>query len=96
MKMNIYAIFDTASGTYWKPIYARSDEEIKRSFKGAADNAESDIGAHPEDYSIFRLGTFDDNTAKIQIEDRECIETALEAVARSRQVTKETLLEAVE
>ncbi len=86
MKLNIYSIYDTASGLYSRPIFSQSDGEAKRSFQDLAIDAEHPVGKHPEDYSIFRLGIFDDIKGHFANEDNECLSTGLEAVAQSRNV----------
>ncbi len=91
MKINIYTIYDTASGLYRFPMFVSSDGEALRSFSDAALNAESDIGKHPEDYTIFRNGSFNDVTGEILGEQPESLKTALACVAASRQIIKDEL-----
>ena len=93
MKLNIYAIFDTASGLYLRPMFAQADGEALRAFSDAILDAESELGKHPEDYSIHRLGIYDDNTGKITDEINSCMSTGLECVARSRNIKKDNLQE---
>lgn len=81
MKLNIYTIFDTASGVYMRPFFAQSDGQATRSFSDISNDKSHEIGKHPEDYSLYRIGIFDDNKAAITPEDKECIATALELVA---------------
>ncbi len=84
MKHNIYSIFDTASGLYQQPLFAKSDGEVIRSFSDVANDKEHQIGLHPEDYSLYRLGIFDDNRGTLTDENNECLSTALECVAMAR------------
>ncbi len=84
MKLNIYSIFDTASGLYSRPFFTASDAESIRSFTDIASDAEHPIGKHPEDYTLFRIGTFDDATALLNNEANESLCTALEQIAASR------------
>lgn len=84
MKLNTYTIYDTASGAYSRPFFAKSDGEAQRSFQDIANDKEHPIGAHPEDYSLFRIGIFDDQNAKIISENPECLSTALEMVALAK------------
>ncbi len=86
MKLNVYSIFDTASGLYSRPFFTQSDPEAMRSFTDIAVDADHPIGKHPEDYSLFRLGTFDDDSGKLNKEDPECLCTALERISFSRSV----------
>ncbi len=88
MKLNIYAIFDTASGLYLRPLFAQSDGQALRSFSDVVADADHEIGRHPEDYSISRLGIFDDNTGRLTNEDNECLLTGFESVAQGRNLNK--------
>jgi len=91
MKLNIYTIYDTASGLYLRPFFAQSDGEAVRSFSDIIQDADHPIGKHPEDYSIHRIGIYDDNTAKLTDENNECLSTALELVAKSRNVNRDNI-----
>ena len=88
MKLNVYTIFDTASGVYARPFFMQADGQATRAFKDIATDADHEIGKHPEDYSLHRIGIFDDNNGKIIPEEKECLATALELVALSRNVDK--------
>ena len=85
MRVNVYAIFDVASGVY-KPFFMQADGEAIRAFDDMAVNAETDIGKHPEDYSLARCGVYDDRTGKLEAENVEVIRMGMEAVAASRQI----------
>ncbi len=91
MKLNIYAIYDTASALYLRPIFAQSDGQALRSFQDASVNAESEIGKHPEDYTLVRIGMWDDTTAKLTDEQNASLATGLECVAKARNVDKDNL-----
>ncbi len=91
MKLNIYTIFDTASGLYLRPLFAQSDGLAMRSFEDAAMNAETEVGQHPEDYSLNRIGIFDDTNGTLTNEPNSCLITGLEAVAKARNVNRDNL-----
>ncbi len=95
MKTQIYSIFDTASATYQKPTFARTDGEIMREFQNISIDKKHPCGEHPEDYSLFRLGTFDDLTGLITNETNECLATGLEMVAAVRNKISKIPLEEV-
>jgi len=84
MKTQIYSIFDTASGTYQKPTFARADGEIMREFQNISTDLKHPCGEHPEDYSLIRLGTFCDQTGLVTDEPNETLATGLEMVALLR------------
>lgn len=91
MRMAIYAIYDTATGAYMRPFFVQADAQAVRAFSDLAVAADHEVGKHPEDYSLFRIGQFDDKKGKIIGESPECIATALECVSASRNVKRDNL-----
>lgn len=87
MKMNFYAVFDSATGAYMRPFVMQSDGQAIRSFSDETNNPETPLHAHPEDYSLFRLGIFDDQTAIITPEDPTCLARAHEIQAKTPKET---------
>lgn len=85
MRLNVYAIYDTASKAYMRPFFLQSDGQAVRMFTDIAQDADHEIGKHPEDYSLFRIGTYDDQKGRLHPEDRECLATALELVALAKE-----------
>lgn len=99
MKLNVYTIYDMASAAYMRPFFMQSDGQALRSFTDIATDATHEIGKHPEDYTLFRIGIYDDAKGQLIPENNESLATALEVVARTRLVDKdkhEELLKAVE
>lgn len=81
----MYAIFDTASGVYDRPFVMQAHGQAIRAFGDIASDAEHPIGKHPEDYSLFYVSDWNDNTAEFVAVDKVCLATGLEAVAESRK-----------
>lgn len=86
MKVQCYAIFDSCSGIYEKPFFSTADDLVKREFQDVATSADHIINKHPEHFSLWRLGVFNNENGNIQNEDNECLWTATEAVAQSQTV----------
>ena len=64
MNRTVCAIFDTAVQAYGQPIFVVAPGQAIRSFvdevnKIAPDNQ---LNTHPEDFELYELCTFDDNT----------------------------------
>ena len=91
MKLNAYSIYDTASGVYMRPFFTSADGQAMRSFKDISTDASHEIGKHPEDYSLWRIGLFDDNKGTLTPENPECLATALEMVSESRQIDRQKM-----
>lgn len=81
MIVNLYAVFDVASGVYDGPVAAQTDAVAIRNFSGMTSNPESPIGKNPEDFSLVRVGRWDDSKGEVIQEDRVTLITANEAIA---------------
>ena len=93
MRHNVYTIYDQASAFYMRIFQARGHGEVLRAFSDMAMNKDHDIGAHPEHYSLWFIGTFDDNTGELVRSDFECLGKAHEIVAASRKVDPDKMKE---
>ncbi len=85
MLTHVYSIFDTASGAYLRPFTAQADGEATRLFSDLVADPEHAVGRHPEDYSIFRLGSFNDQNGALTVEAPECLSTGMAMVAFNKR-----------
>lgn len=91
MRLNVYCIFDTATGAYMRPFFLHADGQAVRMFTDIAADADHEVGKHPEDYFLVRIGVWDDQTAEFAQESVSTLITGLEAVASSRKMVPGTL-----
>ncbi len=82
MKVQCYAIFDTCAGIYEKPFFSRSDDMVKREFQDIAMSDDHPIAKHPEHYSLWRLGIFNNENGDLTDEANECLWNAVEAISQ--------------
>ncbi len=59
MLLTIYSVWDSKADAYIQPFFASNDAVAIRMFQTAAHNTDHDFHLHAEDYTLFRLGTFD-------------------------------------
>lgn len=83
---NFYSIFDQASGLYSQPALCDADPQAIREFTDLVANADTSIGKHPSDYTLFRIGRFNDTTAAIIPEQLTKMITGLEALASIQKI----------
>ncbi len=57
----VFAVFDSKSASYGNLIVVPTKGIAIRSFSDVCANVESPVGKHPEDYSLFHIGTYDPN-----------------------------------
>lgn len=67
MKYQMYSIFDLKVGVYHPPICFRSPGEAIRTFVSSANSGDSLLSKYPRDFSLYHLGSWDDETAAYQV-----------------------------
>lgn len=69
MRYKILTVRDRAIDAYGQPFYATSVGGAVRSFSDEINNARegNQLNKHPEDFDLFLLGEFDDNTGEFDI-----------------------------
>lgn len=62
MKTNAYSIYDAKAGLYNKPFYFHNHAMAIRATTEAARDRSTTLGQHPEDYTLFHTGIYDEET----------------------------------
>ena len=81
MKLNAYSIYDKAVQAYARVFMLRTDQEAERGFATICMDADGDISKAPQDYTLFRIGEFDDGTGELKGCDPMPIARAHEVIA---------------
>lgn len=61
----VFTIHDAKANAYLPPFFLPEEGMAVRTFGDCVNNPEHSFGAHPEDYNLFVLGTWDDAIGKI-------------------------------
>lgn len=61
----VFAVKDEAVSAFGQPIFVRARGEALRAFQDECANKDSAIHKHPNDYSLWNIGTYDDNTGAL-------------------------------
>lgn len=71
MKLEIFSIHDSATEMYGRPFFMVARGQALRSFKDEINRVDNsnDLAKHPDDFSLYHLGSFDDNTGSFQLFD---------------------------
>lgn len=64
-KKTLFGILDAAAGCYRSIFPALSVGEATRGFADLANNPDTDVGRHPQDFSLYRLGEWDDSDGSV-------------------------------
>lgn len=64
MILKMYSVYDMKVGTFSPPMFMHADGQAVRSLIDAAADPNSLIGRHPGDFQLYRLGEWEDSTAR--------------------------------
>ena len=84
MNINTYAVYNVVAETFAKPMYIQTDAEAERAFLQACLNKETSLGQFPDDYALFKNGSYNDDNGmhEARIPQRMC--TGLEVLTTHR------------
>lgn len=66
MKLVVFSVYDEKACFFGGPFYAKTDGEAIRSFNAAVQDSGSSIGMFPSDFSLYRIGSFDDGSGALE------------------------------
>jgi len=79
MKLNVYSIFDSAAKAYTAPFFMHNDGLAIRAFQDNVNaEQENNISKHPDQFTLFKIGEFDDATGEIKTDVIKSLGTGLE------------------
>lgn len=61
MKIGVFSIYDNKAKLFSQPFFAINVSVAVRSFSGLANEAGNAVNKNPSDYTLFHVGTFDDD-----------------------------------
>ncbi len=62
MLHNVFAVYDSKSEAYLQPFFMPTKGSALRAISDCVNDAQHQFAQHPEDYTLFHLGTFEDNS----------------------------------
>lgn len=69
MKLKIFTIYDQKAKAYITPFFLPEEGMAIRTFSDCVNDKDHQFGKHPQDYTLFNIGAFADNTAQIHMND---------------------------
>ena len=85
MLIEIYAIRDTASEGFARPFFFQSEAMAVRSFCAAMTGGDEAMASNPDDFTLYRIGSYNDESGIIEGHDPVRVITGFEAVAEGRK-----------
>jgi len=76
---NMFTVYDSKAEAYLPPFYEQTKGSALRAFMDTCSRPDHPFYKHPEDYTLFHLGSFDDNDKSFDIlRTAEPLGTAIE------------------
>lgn len=66
----IYSVYDEKAEEFSPPFYATNDRMAQRIVVESSKGNGSMLGAYPEDFKLYALGSFDTTTGDISVEQK--------------------------
>jgi len=63
--MRLFAIRDEKAKAFTALVTDRNSAQAERNFKTAVKNPETDYAKYPEDFTLYEMGTYDQDTGQI-------------------------------
>lgn len=81
MKLLAFAVQDRAVGNFLPPHFFRSEGEMMRAYGEACSDPQHQFARHGEDFWLYRLGEYDDETGVMVLSDAPEFVLKLSALA---------------
>jgi hypothetical protein len=65
-KLKMYVVHDSKAGLYNKPFYEVNNAVAMRGFEDAVRSGETNLSRYPQDYDLYLVGEFNEDTAEIK------------------------------
>ena len=63
----LITVHDSKSGIFTPPVSVIAIGEAIRTFEDAVNDPQSPFNKHPEDYTLFHIGSYDETTASVEM-----------------------------
>ncbi|QXP07926.1 MAG: nonstructural protein [Arizlama microvirus] len=67
MKLKLFTCYDSKLEAYMQPFFMTTRGQALRAFTDTVNDPSSIFAKHPEDYTLFEIGEYDDQTGDISM-----------------------------
>ena len=89
MVFKVYAVRNSKSENFFPPLLKRTHGEVERELETAVNSPDSFLSKYPEDFDLYHLGEWDDNSGKFTLLDSPV--HLLKAIQLKKQATVSSL-----
>nr|QJB19101.1 MAG: nonstructural protein [Microvirus sp.] len=75
-KLLVFSVLDAKVGAFARPYFAPSKAAAIRAFGDVARDPAHEVGRHPEDYTLYHVGLFDELTGQLENGIHDALVTA--------------------
>lgn len=68
MMLNAYSVYDNKALAFNVPFFTSTDGQAVRMFADLANDSNTAVGRHPSDYSLFFIGSYEDQKGTLAAE----------------------------
>lgn len=63
--LKVFSVFDVKAEAYLRPFFVKTRGQAIRGFSDAVNDPQHEFHAHPDDYTLFQIGEFDEDEGKL-------------------------------
>lgn len=71
MKLQVICVRDIPTNVYMPPMFFHHTGQALRAFEDQCRDKANELGKHPEQYELWKIGTWDDNDGGFTLVDTE-------------------------
>jgi hypothetical protein len=85
MELSLYSVRDNKVSAYGKPFPEANNIQATRGLQIAVNTKEIQLSIFPEDFDLYKVGVFDDQTGEITTQKPEFIISAVSLVKKEEK-----------
>jgi len=89
MVHKIFCIYDGCAKAYLPPFFLPETAMALRTFSDCCNSDDHQFGMHPGDYTLFCMGTFDDNSSRFETHSGEKVANGVEVIVAQAGIQSE-------
>ncbi len=86
METKMFSIRDAKAEVFNKPFHATTHGEAERNFQTAVNDPKTTLSQYPEDFDLYYIGTYNDNTGRfLSLDTPEHLMKAVNCLKKEHQ-----------
>jgi hypothetical protein len=65
MEQLVFSVYDSKAEAYMQPFFMNTKGQALRVFQDSLEDNQSQLSKHPEDFTLFQIGTFNQQNASL-------------------------------